>query len=812
MQAQTQVLTDLSYEDWKRLEQITTPKMTKYIPHTPNIKQTAFLLLDSHECFYGGAAGGGKMLPLDVPILTDTGWKTVGTLAETDHILALDGTWTTIEYITPIQQHAINYKITFSCDNSIICNSEHLWTVEECVVKSHQRKKTTAWVPKVLSTQEILNRGLYMKKNNKWQKAFRLPEFRGFEGVEQELPIHPYFLGYWLGDGSSTQARFTVGVQDIDSFFEAADRFHLDISDSYQTHGNCYDLRCKPLIESLRQLQLLNNKHIPQMYKLASREQRLWLLRGLMDSDGHVQERGRCEWGQKKERKRLFDDVCELLCGLGNKISITEAPSSLNNVSFPSWRVTFTPFEEVFYFKRKNLRLYGILHQDPIKQRANLASYIESIKQVEADIPMKCIRIKHPSHTFIVGKRFIPTHNSEALLMAALQYVDVPGYSALLLRRTFQDLSLPGALMDRARDWLAPYVLAKEVRWVNTEKTYQFPSGATLTFGYLEHEGDKYRYQSAEFQYIGFDELTQFTETQYRYMFSRLRKLRGLQHSQIPLRMRSASNPDGDGLRWVRQRFIIEGAAKGRIFIPAKLEDNPALNQEEYEESLSMLDPITRERLRHGNWDIREEGKLFKREWFSTIRSDELPGYMRLVRYWDFASSEPKRGTDPDYTVGLLLGEHRGIYYLLDIKRFRKSPEATEVIVRRTAKEDGFQTIIFAEEEPGSSGKMVIDHYARNVLKGYAFKGNRETGSKILRANPVSSAAERGNIFLVQGYRSRGLWINDFLDEVELFPTKGVHDDQVDALSGALRMLKTKVHEHEIPFGIGERESYWGAM
>ena len=90
---------------------------------------------------------------------------------------------------------------------------------------------------------------------------------------------------------------------------------------------------------------------------------------------------------------------------------------------------------------------------------------------------------------------------SDALLMAALQYVNVPGYAALLLRKSYTDLALPGALMDRAKAWLMP----TDARWRDSSKTWQFPSGATLTFGYLEHMGDEYRYQSTEFQMIGFD-------------------------------------------------------------------------------------------------------------------------------------------------------------------------------------------------------------------------------------------------------------------------------------------------------------------
>ncbi|MFA7018524.1 MAG: phage terminase large subunit [Sphaerochaetaceae bacterium] len=395
---------------------------------------------------------------------------------------------------------------------------------------------------------------------------------------------------------------------------------------------------------------------------------------------------------------------------------------------------------------------------------------------------------------------------SDALLMAALQYVDIPGYRALLLRRTFQDLALPGALMDRAKMWLLPYVYRREVKWVEKEKTYVFPNGATLTFGYLEHENDKYRYQSAEFQYIGFDELTQFTMTQYTYMFSRLRKLKG---QNIPLRMRSASNPDGPGLEWVKQRFVIEGALKGRTFIPAKLEDNPHLDQEEYERSLEELDPITRARLRHGNWDIKGEGKLFKREWFRVIDPETVPERLRIVRYWDFAATDPTRSKskDPDWTVGLKLGMLNGIYYILHVIRFRRTPEATEQIVKQTAQLDGYNVNIFAEEEPGSSGKMLIDHYARNILWGYAFNGNRETGSKVLRANPASSAAERGNMFLVQAP-----WNSAFLDEAEVFPTKGMHDDQIDALSGAFRMLKTRVFEDALPIGVGDEASYWSSL
>ncbi|MGV3724600.1 MAG: terminase large subunit domain-containing protein [Actinomycetota bacterium] len=253
---------------------------------------------------------------------------------------------------------------------------------------------------------------------------------------------------------------------------------------------------------------------------------------------------------------------------------------------------------------------------------------------------------------------------SDALLMDALQYVHVPGYAALLLRRTYADLSLPGALMDRARDWWSPTA----AKWRDNEKTWVFPSGASITFGYLETERNKYRYQGAEFQYVGFDELTQFSETQYRYLLSRLRRLKG---SEVPLRMRGATNPGGVGHEWVKTRFGLGHGSDGqplqcpdgRVFIPAKLEDNPHLDREEYEKSLAELDPVTRAQLRSGNWDVLPEGVLFQRGWFEIVEA--APAGLRCVRFWDLAATEAKAGTDPDWTVGVKLGvDAEGTYYV----------------------------------------------------------------------------------------------------------------------------------------------------
>jgi len=359
-----------------------------------------------------------------------------------------------------------------------------------------------------------------------------------------------------------------------------------------------------------------------------------------------------------------------------------------------------------------------------------------------------------------------------------LQYVDVPGYSALLLRRSYTDLSLPGALMDRAKAWLIPTL----AHWRDSMKTWEFPSGATVTFGYLERPGDEYRYQSTEFQFVGFDELTQFTETQYRYLFSRLRRSNEV---DVPLRMRSASNPGGVGHEWVRERFIdAQGSIESRIFIPASLPDNPYLDQDAYLASLNQLDPITRQQLLMGDWSARQPGSLFRREWFPVV--EELPVQInRSVRFWDLAATPMRPGTDPDYTAGVRVDYGvDGLYYVVDVQRMRGTPGEVERLVNQTARMDGISTQIVIEQEPGASGVNTIHHYVTRILPDYTVRGQRSTGSKVERAGPVSSQAEAGNIRLY-----RGPWLGPFLDEVEAFPLGG-HDDQVDALSGAMMRLR----------------------
>jgi len=234
---------------------------------------------------------------------------------------------------------------------------------------------------------------------------------------------------------------------------------------------------------------------------------------------------------------------------------------------------------------------------------------------------------------------------SDTLLMAGLEYVHLPNYSALILRKDFSRLSLPGSIMDRAKAWL----YNTDAEWNEQRKTFRFPTGAVLQFGYIDSPDDRFRYASSEFQFIGWDELTEFAlpdsdangdasdSNPYLFLFSRLRKTAD---NPIPLRVRSASNPGNQGHSYVKKRFVTPEAeadmkanepkdiyrnqtATGEVvFVPSKIRDNPAIIEEEYDQQLSHLPPVTRERLKNGDWSISVAG-LIRFDW---LRYYEMRG------------------------------------------------------------------------------------------------------------------------------------------------------------------------------------------
>jgi predicted phage terminase large subunit-like protein len=367
---------------------------------------------------------------------------------------------------------------------------------------------------------------------------------------------------------------------------------------------------------------------------------------------------------------------------------------------------------------------------------------------------------------------------TSALLMAALMYVDIPGYNAILIRDTYANLSKPEGLIPLAHEWLQN----TDAKWKEGDH-YKFPSGATLSFGYLSGPMDHFNFQSAAYQFIGIDEVVQIRENQALYMFSRLRRKKLALN--IPLRYRCASNPPAREQlirgAWVKTRYVDPNTREnGVVFISANLADNPYLDVEEYRKlSLSKLDIVTRRQLEDGDWEIQAAGLMFGEEKFSVVKAFDKSEVVASVRYWDKAGTEDGGA----FTAGVLI--HKlidGTFVVADVVTGQWSALKRERKIKQTAKIDGFDVDIWIEQEPGSGGKESAESTVRN-LAGWNIYVDKVTGSKEVRAEPYSIQAEAGNIKIL-----KGTWNLAFLHEHKTFPA-GKFKDQVDAAGGAFNKL-----------------------
>lgn len=446
---------------------------------------------------------------------------------------------------------------------------------------------------------------------------------------------------------------------------------------------------------------------------------------------------------------------------------------------------------------------------------------------------------KGPQEAFLTTKADIAVYGgsagggkSWALLLDALKFAaidPVSEFGAVVFRRTSPQITQQGGLWDESGK---VYPLVRRGIPKQTRLEWVWPQFRTkIRFAHMQYDSDKFNYQGSQIAYLGFDELTHFTEEQFFYMLSRNRSLCG-----IKPRVRATTNPDADSwvkrflAPWVDEEwpsddhavsgeirwFIRDGGqivwlkrgethpeAKSVTFIRASVYDNKILleTNPEYLINLKSLPLIDRERLLNGNWSIRPEGgRYFKKPWFPIL--EVKPGDIEEeCRYWDKAATEivpnSSKKSDPDYTASVLMARRKPgaypRYVVLDATWDRKSPGGVEKLIRETAAyDDGCYTdaqgkLVHAkyvrvciEEEAGSSGKDDTYTFVTKVLDGFNAHGIRVTGSKEVRAKAPSAQAEQGNIALL-----KGPWNAEFLDFLEAFPNPKVHDDPVDAFDGA---------------------------
>ena len=411
------------------------------------------------------------------------------------------------------------------------------------------------------------------------------------------------------------------------------------------------------------------------------------------------------------------------------------------------------------------------------------------------------------------------------LLLEGLRHIDNPGFRAVIFRRTTPEITNEGGVWDTSLG-LYGSVGAEPI---DSKLLHKFHSGARLKFAHIEYDKDCEIYQGAQIAFIGFDELTHFTEHQFWYMLSRNRSLCGVRPY-----IRATTNPDPDSfvaaliawwidqetgypipersgvIRWfVRENNVVIWAdtkeellidnpersiadIKSLTFISSQVYDNKILLEKDpgYLGNLKALSLVDRERLLKGNWKIRPAaGTMFRKEWFEIV--DAVPAARQIVRYWDRAATESteEKRNNPDWTSGTKMSRDlKGTFYIEDVTRFRGTPLVVEQGIANTASRDGKRCEIGIEQDPGQAGKAEAEYQVRN-LAGYVVHAFPVHKDKVTRASPYSAQVEAGNVKLL-----RGPWNDVFIAEHENFPPpagKG-KDDQVDSSSGAFMMLASK--------------------
>lgn len=384
---------------------------------------------------------------------------------------------------------------------------------------------------------------------------------------------------------------------------------------------------------------------------------------------------------------------------------------------------------------------------------------------------------------------------SIGLMLSALQYFDIPGYSALILRTTRSALEQPGGLIPRSHEMLQ----GTGAKWHGNNSEWTSPEGGKIRFGYLEAPRDKFRYASSEYQFIGFEELTEWrTGEDYRFMSTRMRRPKRLAALGVPIRKRATTNPIGPGFQWVKEHFVDRPNTSERCFLPSLISDNPHLDSEEYLKSLADLPPAVRLALENGQWIAGEPGLIFDKNNFKYADAAQAPTDWQIrVRYWDFAATKPSEtNRDPDFLVGTLLGKDRkNRWWILDVERHRLGPKEVEKVIKSTAQRDGKDVYIGIEQEGGSQAKIAVNYFATQVLNGYSVEYHPASNNKIVRAGPFATQVEAQNVYVV-----RAVWNHAFADEHDDFPNVA-HDDQVDSASGGFNhavSLLSKIHDRSI--------------
>ena len=341
--------------------------------------------------------GDWKGLPLDTEIPTLNGWSTIADLQEGDIIFDKDGNPTKILHKSEIHYNPC-YKITFDNGDTIIADHEHRWEISFSTSK--KSKYHGEYKVQVMTTEEIAN---YLKNLPEKRTSYDIPKIVNPKPLNLEnknLPIDPYVLGCWLGDGSKQCGAITNETNNV---LAEIQRRGYSLGDDISAENRTSTYTILGIYRKLKELNLINNKHIPDIYQRASYEQRLDLLRGLMDTDGYYNSKRKRFVMETSQEWQCYDFI-KLLSSLGIKSTKFDIIKKLNGKEFHEYSINFSTL---------GLNPFLMRNQEIEYPTRDACSYrnIDKVELVET-IPTQCLEVDSPSHTFLCTNKMIVTHNT----------------------------------------------------------------------------------------------------------------------------------------------------------------------------------------------------------------------------------------------------------------------------------------------------------------------------------------------------------------------------------------------------------------
>lgn len=340
-----------------------------------------------------------RCLSLDTPLPTPTGWTTMGDVKAGDMLFNEEGKPCRVKGKSPIHIRKDCYRVTFDDGSQIVASDDHEWSVEQ---RGKRKTGNFEWFNKLVQTKDLEPRKDYIYVTKPLQ----------LDAVD--LPLDPYILGLWLGNGATASTTLCHSKDDVEEI-------RLRISERGYSVGPCHhqvDKTKAPTfsIHGIRHILvnegLLGRKHIPSKYLRASYEQRLALIQGLMDTDGSVSAEGQCSFTSITEE--IVSGLAELLRSIGIKAVFIKRASRLCKMPggyisrcLESYQFSFTTRKPIFRLARK---LAGL---DKRKEHARRTQRhrIDKVEKI-ASVPVQCLAIDTPSHLFLCGEAMIPTHNT----------------------------------------------------------------------------------------------------------------------------------------------------------------------------------------------------------------------------------------------------------------------------------------------------------------------------------------------------------------------------------------------------------------